>query len=338
MLSVGSLPPLGSGVIIGLRHPVPHSVPQPPQPQGRGVNRTVVAGDAPPLHAAHRDGPCPALVEEIVYPPLGGHPLPQHKPPVEGAAEAARVPLPHLGRQRRVILHGEVEVERPPLLRLQNPLLVKPVLRVLRVAGEPHPAPRHGAPGTGLLHEGAGHEGRLVQQNPRQRDALNQGRAALVSAAKEVEGVLLPAQPHCQPVLGCLLPPLEPQLPQRGQHLPQQIAPQRRDGFAAQPEGHAVEAGRGPLEEGQPHAQGLSAAYRSVANNRLPALPLGGTPPGEHTPLLPGKGPKPHRRSPAAPGKTPPPRPPGRRTAPPAAPARPPDPPASAPPRRFRCA
>ena len=67
---------------------------------------------------AHRDGPRPALVEEIVYPPLGGHPLPQHKPPVEGAAEAARVPLPHLRRQRRVILHGEVEVERPPLLRL----------------------------------------------------------------------------------------------------------------------------------------------------------------------------------------------------------------------------
>ena len=118
VLSVGSLPPLGPGVIVGLRHPVPHSVPQPPQPQGRGVDRTVIAGDAPPLHAAHRDGPRPALVEEIVYPPLGGHPLPQHKPPVEGAAEAARVPLPHLRRQRRVILHGEVEVERPPLLRL----------------------------------------------------------------------------------------------------------------------------------------------------------------------------------------------------------------------------
>ena len=66
---------------------------------------------------------------------------------------------------------------------------------MLRVAGEPHPAPRHGAPGAGLLHEGAGHEGRLIQQNPRQRDALNQGRASLVSAAKEVEGVLLPAVP-----------------------------------------------------------------------------------------------------------------------------------------------
>ena len=179
---------------------------------------------------------------------------------------------------------------------------------------------------------------RLVQQGPGQGDALDAGGAGLVLPPKEVEGVLLPAQPYRQPVLGCLLPPLEPQRPQRRQHLPQQVAPQRRDGFAAQPEGHAVEAGRGPQEEGQPHAQGLSAAYRSVANNRLPALPLGGTPPGEHTPLLPGKGPKPHRRSPAAPGKTPPPRPPGRRTAPPAAPARPPDPPASAPPRRFRCA
>ena len=64
----------------------------------------------------------------------------------------------------------------------------------------------------------------LIQQNPRQRDALNQGRASLVSAAKEVEGVLLPAQPYRQPVLGCLLPPLEPQRPQRRQHLPQQVA------------------------------------------------------------------------------------------------------------------
>ena len=51
--------------------------------------------------------------------------------------------------------------------------------------------PRHAAPGDGLLHKAPGHQGRLVQQHPRQGAALDQRRAGLVPPAKEQETVFM---------------------------------------------------------------------------------------------------------------------------------------------------
>ena len=215
------------------------------------------------------------------------------------------------GRQGGVVLHGKVEVQGPPLPGLQDPLPVKPVLGVLRVAVEPQPAPRHAAPGDGLLHEAPGHQGRLVQQHPRQGAALDQRRAGLVPSAEEQEAVLMAPQPHSQQVLRPPFPAVEAQPPQIGHQLRQQVPPQGGDGLAAQPQLPPVKASHRPQEEGQPHGKGLAAADGPVADDGLPVP--GAAPPGQHLPLL---GRKPHdlsrrptllppRRRPPAPGTAP---------------------------------
>ena len=269
-----------------LRHPVPHPVPQPPQAEGRRVHRAVVAGDVPLLHLPLRSGPHHLLVEKVIYPSLGRRPLPQNEPPVKGPPEGAAVPLPHPGRQARVVLHGEVEIPGVALSRLPDPLPVKPGLRPVRIAGEPQLGSLRRAPGAGLLHEGAGHQHHLVQQHPRQGDPLDQGGASLVPAPEQIEPVLPPAAPHREQVFPPPLPALEAQLPQQGHHLPQQTAPHPLDGLAAQGEPLSPEPAHGPQEEGQPHAQGLAAAHRPVTDDGvLRPRP----PPGEHLPLLGGQ-------------------------------------------------
>ena len=127
--------------------------------------------------------------------------------------EQPLIPAPHPGRQARVVLHGKVEVQGVALPGPADPLPVKPVLRPLRVAGEPQPAPLHGAPGAGLFHEGAGHESRLIQQHSRQGNALNEGGAALVLAAHEVEAVFPLASFEDQQVFAAFFPALKAQLP-----------------------------------------------------------------------------------------------------------------------------
>ena len=96
---------------------------------------------------------------------------------------------------------------------LQDPLPVKPVLGPLGVAVEPQPGTGHAASGHGLLHETAGHQGRLVQEDAGQGHTLNEGGAALVLAAHEVEAVFPLASFEDQQVFAAFFPALKAQLP-----------------------------------------------------------------------------------------------------------------------------
>ena len=78
-------------------------------------------------------------VKKVVHQALRGGPFPQNKPPVEGAAVVGLIPPDDPGGEGWVVLHSEVQVQCAPLLRLQDPLLIKPVLRPLGVAVEPQP-------------------------------------------------------------------------------------------------------------------------------------------------------------------------------------------------------
>ena len=62
----------------------------------------------------------------------------------------------------------------------------------LRVAVKPELGALHAAPGTGLLHERAGHEGHLIQQDARQGDAMDEGGAAFIPPAEQGEVIGAP--------------------------------------------------------------------------------------------------------------------------------------------------
>ena len=174
----------------------------------------------------------------------------------------------------------------PPLLRLQDPLPVKPVLRALGIAVEPQPAAGHVAPGAGLLHEAPGHQRRLVQQHARQGTALDQRRAGLVPSAEDEEAVLPPPGTHDQEVLRPHFPHRHPQPSEIRHQLLQKVSPQRGDGLAAQAELPPVKAALGPQEKGQSHGKGLAAADGTVTDDGLPPLPA---PPGQHLFLFGGE-------------------------------------------------
>ena len=89
----------------------------------------------------------------------------------------------------RIVLHGKVEVEHPPLRRLQNPLPVKPVPRPLRVAAEPEPRAFHRTSGERLFDERTGHQGDLVEQHAGEGGPLDESGASFIPSPKQVEPV-----------------------------------------------------------------------------------------------------------------------------------------------------
>ena len=291
ILPVGLLPALGPGIVVVFRRPVPHVPPPAPQAEGGRIYRPVVAGD-PPLLAVLRRRLHPALVPEVVHQPLRGGPLAQHEPPVEAPLKHPLVPLPHPAAQPRVVRHSKVQVEHPLFLRLAHPFPIEPVARPLWVAAQPYLASRRRAPGRRLLHKGAGHQRRLVQQRPGQGNSLNQGGAALVAPAVQEKGIFPAAEGHGQSVFAAPLPDAEPHVPQHGQHAGEHIALHRRQRGPAQGELSPLEPRHGPAEKGQAQAQGLAAAHRAVAEDSVPVQPGGAVaPPTQHLPLLGGESP-----------------------------------------------
>ena len=290
VLLVGFLPSGLAGAVVVLLQPVPDPVLASPKAHRGGVHRPVVTRDVE--GAGHIQGRLPhqILREEVVHQALCVYPLPQHKPAVEGSLEQGAVALQYGGGEAGVVRHGEGQAQRLLFLCFLNPLLVKPVGGALRVAGEPQLAPLHRAPGAHLLHKGAGHQSHLVQQSPRQGDALYQGGGALIQTAEEVEGVAAAAHGDGELMQGAPFPAGEAQLSQNGQQLAEEVAPHRGDGLAAQGEGFSLKAAHGPAEEGQTGAKGLAAAHRPVAEDGLVVLEgRAGPPPGEHPPLFFGE-------------------------------------------------
>ena len=193
---VRELAALFAAVVVILPDTIP-SLPAPaPQAHTGGVGGAVVHGDIiPVIRAGRRRDHMNVLVEHGVNQPLGHDPKPPDVSVIEHTLVLALIPLPDGRRQRWVIVHGEVDVQRVLLPRLVpgNPVLVKPVFGSFRVAVEPVPAPLDRATGQRLVHKGLRLQGHLVQQNACQRDTLDQCIAGLVPAAEQEIGVLPPA-------------------------------------------------------------------------------------------------------------------------------------------------
>ena len=78
-----------------------------------------------------------ALREHRIYAALGGDPPAEHEPLIERAGIQLLIAVDYRGRERGIIPHREVQIEAVFLPVLLDPLLVKPVHRVLGVAVEP---------------------------------------------------------------------------------------------------------------------------------------------------------------------------------------------------------
>ena len=141
------------------------------------------------------------------------------------------------------------------------------MLRHVRVAVEPELRPGHTAPGEGLLYEGPGHQGHLVQEHPGEGDALDEHIGALVPASEDVEAVRSPAPGHGEDVL-------RPGVAQREVLLQVANGEKRLDDvplrtahrLAAEGEALPVKGSHGPEEEAQAHDAGLPGADRAVAD------------------------------------------------------------------------
>ena len=87
-------------------------------------------------------------------------------------------------------------------------------------------------------------------------------------------------------VLRPLFPALEPQIPEHGRELLQEVSAQAHHAFPAEGELLPLEAGHGPADEAQPHAQGFSAAHGPVADNGVMMPVRGPGAPPAHDPFL----------------------------------------------------
>ena len=309
VLLIGFLYSLPAGIVVILRCPVPDPIggAVAPQPDGAGVDGAVITAEVPlgktcrqVLHNMGLRG------EHGVDRPAGGAPFSQHEPPVEGAGIQSLVPPPDRRRQGGVIPHGEVEIKAVLFPCLLDPLPVEPVKGMLRIAAEPVPRARHRTAGQCLLHKGAGHQGDLIQQDPGQGDALDEGGAAFIPPAEEVKPVFAPAQPHRKhPPPGGKPAPV-PHPPQNGEEGLQQVALEGEDGFAAEGKILAGKAVGRPHHEGEGKTQRFAAAHRPIAEDGVFLAVRGaGAPPGEHPQLFFAEGGKAHHLSSSSPAAAP---------------------------------
>ena len=160
-----------------------------------------------------------------------------------------------------------MQVKGVVLLQLQKPLLPEPVGGAVWVAVEPELRLLHAAPGQRLFHKGPGHEGHLVQQHPRQGDALDEGVAGFILAAEEVKTVF-----PCPPPDGEDMP--APVVTEgkvllqvsHGQQRRENVAFHAAHGLPADSESAAIETPHGPEDEAQAHDAGFARAHRAIAD------------------------------------------------------------------------
>ena len=110
VFAVRLLPPLPAGVVIELLHPVPRLPHRPQSPIEVGFTVLCRRRYTTPPPAPSGGSHTISREKKSYTSPCRRGPFPQHEPAVEGPLEHGPVSLPHLGRQARVVLHGEVEV------------------------------------------------------------------------------------------------------------------------------------------------------------------------------------------------------------------------------------
>ena len=145
------LPSFAPGIKVKLVRPVPYAVLPAPQPERCRIDRSVVARNDPLLIASCGRRADKRRVKEVIHPTLRLTPLPQNEPPVKNARVKPFIASAYGFAQRRIVLHRKLQMQAIALFRLQNPFLIEPVLRTLRVAAEPQPAALHRASGACLL-------------------------------------------------------------------------------------------------------------------------------------------------------------------------------------------
>ena len=216
-----------------------------------------------------------------------------------------------------------MQVQAISFIRLQDPLLIKPVLRPLRIAAEPQPAPLHRAPRARLLHKRSRHQNDFIEKHARQRHTLNERRRALVLAAEEIKLVLLPPEPHRQHLRRPAVQNRHSQPSQPRQNLLHHIPPHAPSRLPAQREPPSRKAAHRPQKEPQPHRKRLSRPHRPITDQRVkPLVPAFRHPP-RHRPQLRWRKATCHRTAPfpaPAPARTALPHRSRRPPAPPAAP------------------
>ena len=172
-----------------------------------------------------RHGPYHIRLEEIVDPALCLGPLAKDKPAVKNPCVQVLIPLPDLGCQRRIVLHGKVQTQTVPVFRLLDPCGVEPMVRPGWIAVKPKSATGHRTSSTGLLHKRPRHQRHLVQQDSGKGDALDQPRGAFIPAAKDIEPVFPSAKTHGHQIFRTFFLPACSQSLQSWQDLRQNIAP-----------------------------------------------------------------------------------------------------------------
>ncbi len=287
MLLVGSGHSLPLRAVVIFAYSVPDLSASAPKPEGGRVHRAVITGYRIRLKAFGKNFRNVLFLREHgVHKSLRSHPFPENEPLVENARVKPPVPFPHRVRQRRVVVHGKVEVQRVFLPRLEYPFPVEPVVRIRGIAAEPQLGVLGGAPCDSLLHKGARHESDLVQQRAAKGYALNERGGALVPSSEKVEAVRPASRAYVGIAAAYLFLAGKAQPPQSGQKRDDKVPPDRRDGLAAQGEIPAVKISRRPGGKGEGGAKGLAAPYRAVADYCVAFfIPLR-FPPGENGFLL----------------------------------------------------
>lgn len=154
---ISKLHPGGSTGVVILCHPAPDISVSAPQPQGKGIDRAVVAREIPGPGRRCRRPHMPLGVKHGVHQSVCRHPAPLYEPAVKGAAVQSLVPPQHRRRQRGIVRHLKVQVQHLLFRRFLDPLFIEPMIGVLRIAVKPIGGPLQRAPGQCLLHKGAGH-------------------------------------------------------------------------------------------------------------------------------------------------------------------------------------
>ena len=179
-----------------------------------------------------------------------------------------------------------MQVQAISFIRLQDPLLIKPVLRPLRIAAEPQPAPLHRAPRARLLHKRPRHQNDFIEKHARQRHTLNERRRALVLAAEKIKLVFLPPEPHRQHLRRPAVHNRHPEFPQPRQKLLHHVPPHTASRLPAQREPPSRKAAHRPQKEPQPHRKRLSRPHRPIADQCVKPLVLALRHPPRHRPQL----------------------------------------------------
>ena len=246
MLLVGALLSLSAAVEIVFAQPVPPPAVLAPESERRRVDRAVIAGDEVARRYAYRLRDMNRARKERIDKPLRRDPFAQHEAVIERAAVKALVSALYRGRERRIVIHGEVKIQTVFLSALFYPLLVEPVQRRVGIAVEPQFRPVERAPRESLLNKRPRHQCDLVEQNAAECHALNERRRALVLAPEEIKSVAPAGVFYLHQMLRQLLAAVEAESAQDGQNRRDYVSSKRSHRLAAQREGRVVERQKCP--------------------------------------------------------------------------------------------